>query len=601
VSYEAGQTAPQDHPPRYRLRDRYLDARAGRKDRRSGISSAVGAGHPIPRSGNQGTGRSGKRDVSPLHNKTSYLEALRNARDVALSLEEIRYNASANRIREDLRIAEAEQLRLTAVRERLAAQLADLPESFTENEPIISGKVKQEEIRNLLDRRRQRAQQLHRYQIEESLQQAATTLHIAELEIAAARRALDELFAITQVRARRIITHYARREATYIRALARNREGSIVLASMLDLTSQALPSWLISAHSNDEQVSISERDSSRPTRNDLKYNKSNSKISMWRRWIRFPSRSSVRKGLQEEDLEFNPTPVDEDSFAAWVIEQASGLLPGAVDEMLGHALDNAINTRTDQWISQVNNEFESYRTGLQHLAEIFSTEPTKVEFLAQQITAAEHIRDEAVLARHALATEMKRRVRLELAKRLPDPSSTDALIDDDWLPIRIYLDTDYRSEDVEAAVIEVAQSFGLDLVYDLPPIIASWFKEFFMRLGRSIDSNTTEDRLEELARAVRLKLVYQQQAQVDAAQADAVAKLLGALGDKRENALIQIGSVLLIIVDGVPIVRNLTQRELAYYENNPYLFRDPANTLINLQRAIAADSDETRPQLDNSQ
>lgn len=122
-----------------------------------------------------------------------------------------------------------------------------------------------------------------------------------------------------------------------------------------------------------------------------------------------------------------------------------------------------------------------------------------------------------------------------------------------------------------------------------------------MRLGRSIDSNTTEDRLEELARAVRLKLVYQQQAQVDAAQADAVAKLLGALGDKRENALIQIGSVLLIIVDGVPIARNLTQRELAYYENNPYLFHDPANTLINLQRAIAADSDETRPQLDNSQ
>ncbi len=368
---------------------------------------------------------------------------------------------------------------------------------------------------------------------------------------------------------------------------------------MLDLTSQALPPWLTPAGSNDEQASMPERDRDRLIRNDFVYKKSNSKILMWRRWIRFLSRSADRKGLREE-LEFNPTPVDEDSFTAWVIEQASGLVSGPEDEMLGHALDNAINTRADQWISQVDNEFGSHRARLQHLASIFSNEPTKAEFFVRQIAAAEHVRDEAVLARRALATEMKRRIRLELAKRLRDVSVTDAFIDEDWLPIRIYLDTDYRTGEVEAAVIEVAQSFGFDLVYDLPPIIASWFKEFFMRLGHSIESSTSEDRLEELARAVRLKLVYQQQAQVDAAQADAVAKLLGALGEKRKNALIQVGSVLLIIVDGVPIVRNLTQRELAYYENNPYLFRDPANTLINLQRAIATDSDENRPQLDDN-
>jgi len=599
VSDEAGQTAPQDRAPRYRLRDRYLDARAGRKDGRSGISSTAEVEHPIPRSANQGTGRSDQQDTSPSHRTASYLEALRNTRDDALSLEEIRYHTNVNRIREDLRIAEAEQLRLTIIKEGLTVQLADLSESLSKNEPNTSGEVNQEGVRNLLERRRQRARQLHRYQIEESLQQVAAALRIADLEVATARRALDELFAITQVRAIRIVTYYARREATYVRALARNRKGSIAPPSMLDLTSQALPPWLTPAGSNDEQASMPERDRDRLIRNDFVYKKSNSKILMWRRWIRFLSRSADRKGLREE-LEFNPTPVDEDSFAAWVIEQASGLVSGPEDEMLGHALDNAINTRADQWISQVDNEFGSHRARLQHLASIFSNEPTKAEFFVRQIAAAEHVRDEAVLARRALATEMKRRIRLELAKRLRDVSVTDAFIDEDWLPIRIYLDTDYRTGEVEAAVIEVAQSFGFDLVYDLPPIIASWFKEFFMRLGHSIESSTSEDRLEELARAVRLKLVYQQQAQVDAAQADAVAKLLGALGEKRKNALIQVGSVLLIIVDGVPIVRNLTQRELAYYENNPYLFRDPANTLINLQRAIATDSDENRPQLDDN-
>lgn len=50
------------------------------------------------------------------------------------------------------------------------------------------------------------------------------------------------------------------------------------------------------------------------------------------------------------------------------------------------------------------------------------------------------------------------------------------------------------------------------------------------------------------------------------------------------NALIQIGSVLLIKVDGIPVVRNLSQRELAYMEQNPALFRDPAATLQELQK-----------------
>jgi hypothetical protein len=59
--------------------------------------------------------------------------------------------------------------------------------------------------------------------------------------------------------------------------------------------------------------------------------------------------------------------------------------------------------------------------------------------------------------------------------------------------------------------------------------------------------------------------------------------LLMAL-ENTHNALIQIGSVLLIKVDGIPVVRNLSQRELAYMEQNPALFRDPAATLQELQK-----------------
>lgn len=62
---------------------------------------------------------------------------------------------------------------------------------------------------------------------------------------------------------------------------------------------------------------------------------------------------------------------------------------------------------------------------------------------------------------------------------------------------------------------------------------------------------------------------------------DAVAKLLTAL-ENTPDAIIQIGSVLLIKIDGVPHVCNLLQLELARMERNLALFRDPA-ALLELQ------------------
>jgi hypothetical protein len=57
---------------------------------------------------------------------------------------------------------------------------------------------------------------------------------------------------------------------------------------------------------------------------------------------------------------FTPTRVDRAAATAWVTEQANQLAPGAVDEALGHALDNIINAQADQWVAQVNSEFAQY-------------------------------------------------------------------------------------------------------------------------------------------------------------------------------------------------------------------------------------------------
>jgi heme/copper-type cytochrome/quinol oxidase subunit 4 len=63
---------------------------------------------------------------------------------------------------------------------------------------------------------------------------------------------------------------------------------------------------------------------------------------------------------------FTPTPVDEAAATAWVVEKAGSLVPEAVDEALGHALDNSINARTDQWIALVHSEFAKHLAELQY-------------------------------------------------------------------------------------------------------------------------------------------------------------------------------------------------------------------------------------------
>ena len=90
------------------------------------------------------------------------------------------------------------------------------------------------------------------------------------------------------------------------------------------------------------------------------------------------------------------------------------------------------------------------------------------------------------------------------------------------------------------------------------------------------------ERLQKVERGIELHLVHKQQAEIDSMQGDAVAKLLTAL-EHTPDALVQIGSVLLIKVDGVPAVRNLTQVELRYLERNPRPLRSPATILEALQ------------------
>jgi hypothetical protein len=88
----------------------------------------------------------------------------------------------------------------------------------------------------------------------------------------------------------------------------------------------------------------------------------------------------------------------------------------------------------------------------------------------------------------------------------------------------------------------------------------------------------------DLARAFNIQLVERYQAGIDASTSDAVATLITAL-EKTSGAVIQAGSVILVKFDNAVIVRQLTPREMFYWQEHPGLFKDPRRALTELEKA----------------
>jgi anti-anti-sigma factor len=174
----------------------------------------------------------------------------------------------------------------------------------------------------------------------------------------------------------------------------------------------------------------------------------------------------------------------------------------------------------------------------------------------------------------------------DMAKVGRPPCRREATVSDwKWLTSKIYLASEDNHEAAEAALADVIRAFGLQVDMAFRPVRASWFREFLLKARKhGKTALPVENQLDKLVRTIELQALHRPQAEIDAAQGDAVAKLIIAL-DQTPRAVVQVGSVLLVKVDSNIVVRNLTQLELAHWERNPALFRDPDAALNELQRA----------------
>ncbi|HEY3709107.1 MAG TPA: hypothetical protein VGL64_07020 [Amycolatopsis sp.] len=166
------------------------------------------------------------------------------------------------------------------------------------------------------------------------------------------------------------------------------------------------------------------------------------------------------------------------------------------------------------------------------------------------------------------------------------------------LPVSLYLENAEDKLEVQGALLKVLEVFDIEVRDLWPEISGSSFRSFLARTRTGMRSPEFRTRLAQIERAVELQTLHKVQAEVDAAQGDVVAKLITALGST-PTAMIQIGSVLLMKINGEVIVRNLTQLELLHLERNPALLREPAEALHELQRLNSAVESQRKPAVES--
>lgn len=161
---------------------------------------------------------------------------------------------------------------------------------------------------------------------------------------------------------------------------------------------------------------------------------------------------------------------------------------------------------------------------------------------------------------------------------------------DRFIPVRVYLsdenETDIRK--VSDAIDKLLAAFGFEFSDDFPAEKGSWWKKWFAKSREVATQPEVADRLEKIERALDLKGLHKPQAEVDKAQAEAIATLTAATKDI-PNVAIQAGSILLVkTTDGNQSpclqVRTLSTKELIYLENNQHLLCKPATVMESLSK-----------------
>jgi hypothetical protein len=155
-----------------------------------------------------------------------------------------------------------------------------------------------------------------------------------------------------------------------------------------------------------------------------------------------------------------------------------------------------------------------------------------------------------------------------------DPTNT--------LPVSIYLSDADIHQQVEEAVVALLDSAGLEIIERGEPEIGSWFWRARAKLSDKVPPELGRDAAATLAHAAEARFVTAQDAQITAMLMQNLPGVIGALQPTRDAA-IRVGALLVVKVNWVVVVHQLTAAQQFQLDHHPELEAQPHEIL----RALA--------------
>lgn len=150
------------------------------------------------------------------------------------------------------------------------------------------------------------------------------------------------------------------------------------------------------------------------------------------------------------------------------------------------------------------------------------------------------------------------------------------------MPALIYLGHGNGAGRVEAALVELLEAHGAAVQDATPVVKGSWFRGFRVKVAEAATSDTAKMIAEEVKRAIELEKLDKPQAEVDERKARAAASLVEAV-QGQSQAVIMVGSFIVVKDEGRIAVWELTQRQITYLRQNPRLLRDGHELMMALE------------------
>lgn len=152
------------------------------------------------------------------------------------------------------------------------------------------------------------------------------------------------------------------------------------------------------------------------------------------------------------------------------------------------------------------------------------------------------------------------------------------------MPVTIYLSDEATHAEVEQAVEELLATAGLQVTDRAEPVIGSWFRRMTARARQGLQSPMAQEAVLTGVHAADSRLVLAQDAEVTARLLQNLAPVIGSL-QPTKDAILRVGALLIVKVDWVVSVFQLTAAQQARLDHYPQLASTPREIVAALQLA----------------